>query len=409
VRRFLVLAFLYMAQGLPFGFFSHAVPVLLNRTHPAELVGLSGLLGAPWAFKFVLGPAVDRAASRRRIIVPMNLACVVALVALGFARPSADHLAPLLAGFFLVSVFSAFQDVATDALALDLLDEAERGRGGAIQVAAQRVGIIAGGGGVLAMIDWLGYAEAFWLMAALILALTLPVLSQPEPPRAHRQPLASGARGASLLASFFSRPDAKNIVGLVLFFKLGDALAAGMVTRWFVKQGLSNAEIASTRGLIGGLSAVVGALAGAALYRAMDRKRAVATSSGLQAAAIAMYLALDLAHPHGTGPLSLAVYACASGLEHALGGAATAVLFARMMDLCRDEARATDYTVQACLLVVVTGLGIVASGFVVKLAGLRGLFAIATALGAVGPLAVHRFWSEQRPAGPAARATRPAA
>jgi PAT family beta-lactamase induction signal transducer AmpG len=207
----------------------------------------------------------------------MNLACVVALVALGFARPSADHLAPLLAGFFLVSVFSAFQDVATDALALDLLDEAERGRGGAIQVAAQRVGIIAGGGGVLAMIDWLGYAEAFWLMAALILALTLPVLSQPEPPRAHREPLASGARGASLLASFFSRPDAKNIVGLVLFFKLGDALAAGMVTRWFVKQGLSNAEIASTRGLIGGLSAVVGALAGAALYRAMDRKRAVAT------------------------------------------------------------------------------------------------------------------------------------
>jgi PAT family beta-lactamase induction signal transducer AmpG len=63
VRRFLVLAFLYMAQGLPFGFFSHAVPVLLNRTHPAELVGLSGLLGAPWAFKFVLGrPSIARRA-----------------------------------------------------------------------------------------------------------------------------------------------------------------------------------------------------------------------------------------------------------------------------------------------------------------------------------------------------------
>lgn len=393
MRRFVVLAFLYMAQGLPFGFFSHAVPVLLNRTHPAELVGLSGLLGAPWAFKFVLGPTVDRARSRRRVIVPMNLACVASLIVLGLARPSADNLTPLLAGFFLVSVFSALQDVATDALALDLLKEDERGRGGAIQVGAQRVGIIAGGGGVLAIIDWLGYAEAFWLMAALIAALTVPALFLPEPERATRERASGG--GARLLASFFARSDALKIVGLVVCFKLGDALAAGMVTRWFVKQGLSNAEIASTRGLIGGASAVVGALAGAALYRAMERKRAVSTSSALQGSAIAMYLLLDLLHPHGQGPLSLSVYAAASALEHALGGAATAVLFARMMDLCRDEARATDYTVQACILVVVTGLGIVASGFVVKLVGLRGLFAVATALGALGPLAVNALWTER--------------
>jgi hypothetical protein len=55
--------------------------------------------------------------------------------------------------------------------------------------------------------------------------------------------------------------------------------------------------------------------------------------------------------------------------------------------LCRDEARATDFTVQSCILVAVTGLGLLASGFVVKAATLSGLFLLATLAGIVAPSA----------------------
>ena len=97
--RYTALASLYVAQGLPFGFFSHAVPVLLNRTHPPELVGLSSLLAVPWGLKFLFGPTVDRLASRKRAIIPLNLLAVASLVALGLGCDDAGPYMPRIATY----------------------------------------------------------------------------------------------------------------------------------------------------------------------------------------------------------------------------------------------------------------------------------------------------------------------
>ncbi len=390
MRRYSVLASLYFAQGLPFGFFSHAVPVLLNRTQPAEIVGLSSLLAVPWALKFLWAPLVDavdggRLGRRRSVIVPLQLSAVVLLVGLAFSGASEHNLTPLLIGFFLVSLVSATQDIATDALSLDLLRADERGRGGAIQAGAYRVGMIAGGGGILAMIDFIGIREAFLLMAALVAVTTLPLIGLKEERVA---PAVRGGQSLKLLGTFFTRPDAWRTIALLFAFKIGDALAAGMVTRWFVKQGLSTATIAMSRGTVGGVAAVAGAVFGGFLMRALGARRALVTLALMQGLAIAVYVALDHVHPIGTGPMALPVYYVASGVEHFFGGAATAAIFAHMMESCRDEARGTDFTVQACVLVAVTGLGLLASGFVTKALGLTGLFWVAATLGLFAPVAV---------------------
>ena len=54
----------------------------------------------------------------------------------------------------------------------------------------------------------------------------------------------------------------------------------------------------------------------------------------------------------------------ASAAEHLFGGMATVALFTAMMDASRGERAATDYTIQACIVVSATGLGAIASGFV---------------------------------------------
>ena len=170
MRRFVILSCLYFAQGLPFGFFSHAVPVLLNRSHPPEIAGLSSLLAIPWAFKFLLGPLIDKLGPGRRklAIVPMQLLTLSTLIVVGLLDISEARLTPMLIGFFLVSVFSAVQDVATDALSIDVLSPSEYGSGAGIQYGAYRAGMIIGGGGVLAMVDHMGYREGFFLMASSI-------------------------------------------------------------------------------------------------------------------------------------------------------------------------------------------------------------------------------------------------
>jgi MFS transporter, PAT family, beta-lactamase induction signal transducer AmpG len=381
-----VLSSLYASQGLPFGFFSHAVPVLLSRDHPPSLVGLSSLLAIPWGLKFLWAPWFDRVKSerfgrRRVLLVPLQLATVVALVVLGLLEPSTKHLTPLLVGFFVVSLTCASQDIATDALALDVLAPRERGLGNGVQVGAYRLGMIAGGGGLLAIVDDLGYREAFFAMAAMVLLASGGLFVMREP-RVHGEHAHAGAGGFALLRSFATRPDARAIVVLLVAYKLGDALAAGMTTRFLVKQGLDTSDIALSRGLVGGLASVAGALGIGLLLRSWPRRRALVMSATLQALAVLVYLAISLARPVGSESrmLPLEVYYAASIVEHLFGGAATAALFTRMMDACRPDARATDFTVQASILVGVTGLGLALSGFVVGAVGHTAHFALSAAL-----------------------------
>ncbi len=72
-----LLAALYFAQGLPYGFFTQALPVVL-RESGFSLIAISatGVLFAPWALKFLWartstttergGSGCSRSSSRRR-------------------------------------------------------------------------------------------------------------------------------------------------------------------------------------------------------------------------------------------------------------------------------------------------------------------------------------------------------
>jgi predicted MFS family arabinose efflux permease len=240
------------------------------------------------------------------------------------------------------------------------------------------------------MVDALGFRDAFHLMAAALVLTSLPLVPFRETSdTATNARSAQGPSWGEALGGLVRRRESRRLLGFLLLFKLGDSLAAGMVTRWFVKQGLSTAEIAWSRGLVGGLAGIAGAVLGGLVVRRVAFRRALQVTAGLQASAIALYLALAWRHPIviGVVPMDRWVYTAASALEHVLGGAATAALFAHMMASTSPCSRATDFTAQACMLVLVTGLGLLASGFVVKALGLTGLFAVATLLGIASPFA----------------------
>src|SRR5947207_3648633 len=83
---------LYFAEGFPFGIVVDNLPVYF-RTHGVSLeqIGLMSLLGAPWTFKVLWWPLVDRCGTRQQWIVAclMIMAGVMAVVP-GFepANPS---------------------------------------------------------------------------------------------------------------------------------------------------------------------------------------------------------------------------------------------------------------------------------------------------------------------------------
>ncbi|HUS32855.1 MAG TPA: hypothetical protein VMZ53_30345, partial [Kofleriaceae bacterium] len=64
--RFVVLGTLYFAQGLPFGFFVQAIPVILRQGGVSlSKIGFTSLLTLPWALKFLWAPYLDRVYSPR--------------------------------------------------------------------------------------------------------------------------------------------------------------------------------------------------------------------------------------------------------------------------------------------------------------------------------------------------------
>ncbi|MBZ4416775.1 MFS transporter [Myxococcus sp. RHSTA-1-4] len=375
-----LLSSLYLSQGLPFGFFTQALPVLLRKqglSLPA--IGLAHLLAMPWALKFLWAPLMDRHGStrwgrRRGYILPLQ--CLSAGLLLSLALP-ADGLDThvLLAAVLGINLLAATQDVATDGLAVDLLAPAERGWGNGVQVAAYRVGMIVGGGLMLAVFDAVGWRPTFLVLGALLLAATVPIALFREPPS---EPPPAQSLG---LSWWLIRPGAVAWLTLLIVFKAGEALATGMLRTFLVDSGLTLTDIGWMLGGVGFTAGLLGALLGGGLVVRLGGRRALLLFGAIQAGAVLLY-----ALAARGGPASLPMLTLVCAVEHVASGMATAAVFTAMMDACRPEHAATDYTVQASLVVIATGGAAAVSGFSAKALGYSGHFALSAALCVAGTL-----------------------
>lgn len=380
LARFGLLTSLYLAQGLPYGFFTQALPVLLReRGVSLEGIGLANLLALPWMLKFLWAPLVDRRehgqfGKRRGFILPVQLATVAVVLVLAMVDP-AGGLGPVLAAVFICNLLAATQDIATDGLAVDLLGPDERGLGNGIQVAAYRVGMILGGGAILIAFESLGWTQSFIGMAGMLAFASLPILLWREPRRAATAKEAIDWRA---LGVWWTRTDTAAWILLLFLYKLGDALAGGsMVRALMVDKGYGLADVGWTLGTVGSAMGLAGALLGGWGAQRLGRRRSLLLFGLLQAGAVAAYN-LAVVTP------TLSMFLWLSALEHLVGGMATVALFTAMMDACRPHRAATDYTLQACIVVASTGLGATLSGFVASSMGYAGLFGVGAALSLLG-------------------------
>jgi len=414
--KLLLLGSLYLSQGLPYGFFTQALPVLLREQGLSlPLIGLAQLLMLPWALKFLWAPWVDRVhaprfGKRRSIIIPLQLACCAVLAVLGLiSGPGA--LWPLSIAILLVNLCSATQDIATDALAVEVLSPKERGLGNGLQVGAYRVGMIIGGGFVLWLFARTGWTEALFAMAGCLLLATIPIVVFREP---LVEAVPEARRSWSTIARSFRRFGPWLVV--LATYKTGEWFATGMLRAFFTDAftAMRTAErgaplpagqadpyvleqMSNILGYVGFSCAVIGALIGGGLVRGLGRRRALVILGALQTLAIAA-MALATEFP-GVG-----MFYAISAAEHLTSAMATAALFTAMMDLCRPDDAGTDYTVQASLVVIATGIASILSGFSAGALGYGGHFLAAAGVSALGVIVVATYrpreLSSGRPADP---------
>ena len=138
----------YVAQGIPIGVFSVAMPIYLAHAGYtlAELSFYGGVIGLPWAFKLIVGPFMDRftylaMGFRRPWVIGTQSGLVLTILLFTLFGLAGDPNLFWITTFgFLCNVFAASQDVATDGMAIDILHEDERGKANAFMGFGQTMG-----------------------------------------------------------------------------------------------------------------------------------------------------------------------------------------------------------------------------------------------------------------------------
>ncbi len=404
-----LLSALYTAQGIPYGFFSLALPVLMREAGwSLTAIGFLQFLALPWAIKFLWAPVVDHTGSRRGWLLSMQLIACAMAVGMAWLDFQVGSIA-LMVAVFLFNLVAATQDIATDGLAVRLLNAQQRGVANAIQVGAYRLGMILGGGLLLWLSSRCGWPTTFVCMAALLALSTVPVWRMSEPPphlpdpaptvphagkNAHAVPaLLQPPRGKALAMAWLHRllqPGLLTLTALIFCYRFGDQMVSGLVTPFIRDQGVSREAIALMKGVVGSGASLLGAAMGGWMMLRVGRRSALLISGLAQAAGFCIYVAAAL-HLGGAPLLWVATV-----VEGVVGTMATVALYSLMMDAADPAHAGTDYTLLASAGVAVGSLGSIVGGMVGDAFGYVPAFVLGTVLSALGVLALV-FWLDRHP------------
>jgi PAT family beta-lactamase induction signal transducer AmpG len=283
---------LYLTEGIPLGFTSTAIATQMRRQGlgPAEIGAFVGSLYLPWAFKWVVGPFVDVLSSerlgRRRMWIVLAQVLMVGslMVALPVNFTTEIKLFTLI--ILIHNAFGATQDVAIDALAVNVLKPEERGLANGLMFGGAYLGQTIGGSGVLFLAPHTGFSATYFFVAAVILSVTLFIAQPLQEPKGPPRPASAVPplvrAGREIVG--FAKDSYKAFVGTraalvgVLFalmpagaYALGLALQSNLA----VELGLSDPQVAALN-LWSTVISALGCVVGGWLSDRLGRRRMLA-------------------------------------------------------------------------------------------------------------------------------------
>jgi MFS transporter, PAT family, beta-lactamase induction signal transducer AmpG len=187
--RYFSFAILYVAQGIPEGMTYFGIPawMAMNGKSPGEIGAFIGVIGIPWSFKIAVAPLMDRFSflpmgRRRPWVLFGQLGLMAAFIVMAFVPDPLSNLTLFMAAGFFVSFFGAFQDVATDGMAIDIVPIPEQARANGLMWGAKTVGtslsLVVG----TWIINHYGFQQAILtLSVAVCLIMLVPLLLRERP------------------------------------------------------------------------------------------------------------------------------------------------------------------------------------------------------------------------------------
>ena len=147
ILRYLTFAALYLAQGIPEGITFFAIPAWLamNNKTTLEIASFVAVIGIPWSFKILIAPLMDRftilsMGRKRPWVILGQIGLIFSFLSIGLVHDPLNNLNGLMIAGFFISFFGAFQDVATDGMAIDVVPINEQARANGLMWGSKTIG-----------------------------------------------------------------------------------------------------------------------------------------------------------------------------------------------------------------------------------------------------------------------------
>lgn len=353
------------------------------------VIGLMALVGLPYTLKFFWAPFLDRftlpfLGRRRGWLLVAQVALIFSIAGLGFTDPGEKPWMVAVAAF-IVTFFSASQDIVVDAYRREDLVDEELGLGSSLYVNGYRVGMLLASGGGLILADSLPFSFVYLIMAACLLPGVLTTLLAPEPEINVETPRTLKEAVFDPLIDYFRRQEAFWILAFILFYKIGDTMASAMTIPFYMDIGFTKSQIGAVVKLFGFWATIAGSLIGGVIMLRLKINRSLWIFGFLQAVSTACFAILARVGS------SVSVLSGVIAFENLSSGMGTAAFVAFMASITNKKFTATQYALLSSLMGVPRVLASAPTGFLAKYMGWEVFFITCALIAIPGLLLLFKF------------------
>jgi PAT family beta-lactamase induction signal transducer AmpG len=399
-RKMVTCIFLGFASGMPLYVLFQLVPAWL-RSHEVDLatIGLFALVSLPYTWKFAWSPLMDRyklpfLGRRRGWALLTQVGLLFSIAALGRFDPSVS-LQAIVVTVFIISLFSASQDIVIDAYRRELLADDELGVGTSIFVNAYRLSSLVPGSLALILSDHLPWSVVYWITAAFMgigIVTTLLIREVSD------DALAPGTLRQAIIdpfVEFFSRDGIKTglaILGFMFLYKLGDNMATALATPFYLDMGFSRTEIGSIAKVAALWAVIAGGIIGGVVMLKLSINRALWVFGFVQVVSILGFVWLSTVGHHPVG-----LFFVVSG-EYLGVGLGSIALTAYMARETSKAFTATQFALFSSFIAIPRTFANASTGFIIEAIGYTQFFVVCTLVAIPGMLLLVKAapWNERR-------------
>jgi PAT family beta-lactamase induction signal transducer AmpG len=390
---------LSFSSGLPLGLVWISIPDWMGTAGiDIRIIGLTTLAHAPWSFKMLWSPLMDRFTppwlGRRRgwIAITQVLLFVLTLLLAGVGS---DPETPwvVLAFALAIAFASASQDIVIDAYAVEVLRPEERGIAVGARIALYRAAMQIAGALTITLAGWTSWRLACGILATLYLPMLIVTLRAPEAETTTTSPRSIRESIWLPFLGFLSRHRALEILAFVFFYKFSDQLAQSLMRPFFSEMGYNSVDRGIALGTVGFIGTVAGTFIGGALTNVLGLGRSLWIFGFLQIFSNVGYILV--ANSAVNRPLFYGAMSFET-VTTGLGMGAFGVLLLRMT---QKRFSATQYALFSSLFALPRLIAGPVTGFVVHAAGWTNFFIFTMVAGIPGLVLLARFspWGVREP------------